>query len=424
MFDLDAWRLAFTSSNGLLQLGLLAAAAGIAWLLGRALRAKLPGDLQPGLVKIGAGSAHRLILPMVFLALAWAGRYGLAKSQPVPILNVAIPLISAFAIIRLSLYLLRHIVPESAALKASERMIAYGIWGLVALHVTGVSPEIIGALEDIALPLGKQSVTLWQVIKALFSAAITVFIALALSGLIEKRLMEADSLDMSARVVAGKFTRALALVLAVLVALPLVGIDLTLLSVFGGALGVGLGFGLQKIASNYVSGFIILLDRSVRLGDLITVDSRHGIVASIKTRYTVLRGLDGTEAIIPNDTLITNTVINHTYTDPVVAVKTTVIVSYDSDLDLAQAILREAAAANPRTLAQPPASAALTQLGENGIELELVVWIRDAEQGQGSLRSELLLHIWRAFQKEGIVVPYPQREIRSLGTQKTPAAEA
>ncbi|MBI3714871.1 MAG: mechanosensitive ion channel [Betaproteobacteria bacterium] len=422
MFDLDAWRTAFVSTHGQLQLGFLAAAGLIAWLVARTVKSRLPADLQPGLARISAGSAQRLVFPIVFLALAWLVRAALAKSQPVPLLNVAIPLIGAFAIIRLALYLLRHMVPPSALLKASERLIAYGVWGLVALYLTGALPEILGAMEETGFSLGKQTVTLRQVIEAIFSAGITIFIALGLSRLIEQRLMRAESLDMSARVVIGKFVRALALVLAVLVAMPLVGIDLTLLSVFGGALGVGLGFGLQKIASNYVSGFIILLDRSVRLGDLVTVDGRHGIIASIKTRYTVLRGLDGTEAIIPNDTLITNTVVNHTYSDPVVSVRTLVTVGFDSDLDAALAILREAAAANSRVVANPEATAWLKQLGENGIELELTVWIRDAEQGQSSLRSELLLYIWRAFQARGISVPFPQREVRVLPTQNSDPA--
>jgi len=423
MFDLDAWRTAFVSTHGQLQLGFLAAAGLIAWLIGRSVKSRLPSDLQPGLARISAGSAQRLVFPMVFLALAWLVRMALAKSQPVLLLNVAIPLIGAFAIIRLALYLLRHMVRPSALLKASERLIAYGVWALVALYLTGALPEILAAMEETGITIGKQTVTLRQVIEAVFSAGITIFMALGLSRLIEQRLMRAESLDMSARVVIGKFVRALALVLAVLVAMPLVGIDLTLLSVFGGALGVGLGFGLQKIASNYVSGFIILLDRSVRLGDLVTVDGRHGVIASIKTRYTVLRGLDGTEAIIPNDTLITNTVVNHTYSDPIVAVRTSVTVGFESDLEVALQILREAAAANSRVVPSPEATAWLKELGENGIELELTVWIRDAEQGQSSLRSELLLHIWKAFQAKGISVPFPQCDVRLITTQNIEPAK-
>ncbi len=419
MLDIDAWRDAFSTSQGLVQLAVIGVGVFASWMVARLVRARLPADLQPGFAKIGAGSAYRLILPLMFLALTWLGRTLLARHQPVPLLNNAILLIAAFACIRIALYLLRHVMPPSASLKAYERVIAYLVWGLVALHLTGVLPEMQAALDETGFTIGKQNITLWLVIKAVFSALVTIFLALSLSSVIEQRLMRAESLDLSARVVIGKFVRALALMFALLVALPLVGIDLTLLSVIGGALGVGLGFGLQKITSNYVSGFIILLDRSVRLGDLITVDGRHGVVANIRTRYTVLRGLDGTESIIPNDTLITNTVINHTYSDPVVLVRTSVNVSYDSDLSRARAILTEVAQANARVVTEPQPGVLVKQLGDNGIELELNVWIKDAEQGQSSLRSELLLGIWERFQAAGITVPYPQREVRTLLTQKS-----
>jgi len=185
-----------------------------------------------------------------------------------------------------------------------------------------------------------------------------------------------------------------------------------MLSVFGGALGVGLGFGLQKIASSYVSGFIILLDRSVRLGDLVTVDSRHGLVDAIRSRYTVIKGFDGTEAIIPNDTLITNVVINHAFPDRSVAVKSNVTISYDSDLDIAIQILATAAKAHPRVVTQPAPLVLITRLGENGIDLELTVWISDENQGQSVLRSDLLLEIWREFQKSGVQIPAQQRNIQ------------
>jgi small-conductance mechanosensitive channel len=395
------------------QLALLALAILMAWLAARIVRAKLPADLEPGLAKISAGSAHRLVLPLILLMLAWLARFAMQKFQPTPLLNFAIPLIASFAIIRLALYLLRHLIPPSEFLKASERLIAYGVWLIVALYLTGTLADIATALDDIKFSFGKQpAITMRQVIEALLSAGVTVFVALSVSSLIEKRVMAAATLDMSSRVVITKFVRAFALVFAVLIALPLVGIDLTVLSVFGGALGVGLGFGLQKIASNYVSGFIILLDRSVRLGDLVTVDSRHGVIAAIKARYTVVRGLDGTEAIIPNDTLITNTVINHSYSDPVVSMKLGVTVAYDSDLDRARQIMLDAAAAQARVLTNPAPAVFVKELADNGIELEMAVWIRDPDQGQSSLRSELLLQTWRGFQAAGISVPYPQRDVR------------
>jgi small-conductance mechanosensitive channel len=396
------------------QIGVIAGGYALAWLIARSIRARLPADLEPGALKIGAGSIHRLVLPLLALIFVWLGKFALSKWQPVPLLNIAIPLIASYVAIRLTLYLLRHLIPPSALLKASERIIALGVWAIVALYLTGVLPEIASALNEISFVAGKQTITLLTVLQALFWSVFTVFVALSISRIIETRLMETESLDRSMRVFAGKLVRAFAVVLAILIALPLMGIDITVLSVFGGALGVGLGLGLQKIASNYVSGFVILLDRSIRPGDLVTITDRHGVVIDIKARYTVLKGLDGTEAIIPNDSIISNTVLNHSYSDKVVAVKTAVTVSYQSDVDKVIAILLTAGRTQARVLASPEPSVMMKNLGDNGIEFELTTWINDAEQGQGSLRSSILIDVWRAFQAGHIEVPYPQREIRIL----------
>lgn len=419
-FEFDALTEALLSRQGIIQLALLLVAFLLALLAARIIRLRLPADLQPGLYKIGAGSAHRLILPLSFLIFALLVRVVLARFQPVPVFHVALPLIASFAMIRLALYVLRHLIPPSAFLKTSERFIAYSVWAIVALYVTGILPELLGMLEETRFVLNKHEVTLRQIIEAVLLALITVFIALSISSLIEKQLMRAATIDMSSRVVISKFIRVLSLIVALMIALPLVGIPLSLLSVFGGALGVGLGFGLQKIASNYLSGFIILLDRSIRLGDLVTIEGRHGVVLAIKGRYTVIKGMDGTEAIIPNDTLVTNTVINHTYTDTKVAVRISVTVGYETDLDQAMAILIDSALANSRCEQTPEPAVQLKQLGDNGIELELIVWIHDAELGQSSLRSDVLMNAWRAFRDAKISIPYPQRELRFVNMSMPP----
>jgi len=194
-----------------------------------------------------------------------------------------------------------------------------------------------------------------------------------------------------------------------------VGIDLTTLSVFGGALGVGLGFGLQKIASNYVSGFIILLDRSIRIGNMITVDTHGGEVMQITTRYTVLRGMTGVEAIVPNELLISSVVHNETYTNSRVRLALSVQVGYASDLERAMAILTTAAKSHPRVLQDPEPRAFLASFEDNGVKLELGYWISDPQEGTLGTRSELNLMIWREFKAAGIEIPYPQREIRLIG---------
>lgn len=416
-FDLEAIFRSMTSAQGVVQIACLAAAGLLAWLIARRLRARLPDNLSAGFAKIGAGGANRIAFPLLFLMLAWLARLILTKFQPVPLLNLAIPLIASYAAIRLAVYLLRHMIPPSAFLKSFERFITFTMWGFAVLYLTGTLSEVLAALEDIKFSVGKDKVTLRQMTEALVYATATVFVALGLSGLAEKRIMSTATINMSSRVVITKILRALALVFGLLIAMPLVGIDLTVLSVFGGALGVGLGFGLQKIASSYVSGFIILLDRSVHLGDLITVDNRHGIVDAIRARYTVLKSFDGTQFIIPNDTLITNVVVNHPHADCVIGVKANVIISYDSDLDVATRILLAVAKSHSRVVAAPESLVLVNRLGENGIELELIAHISDQDPGQAVIRSELLATIWREFRTAGVVIAAPQRNVHVVDTQ-------
>jgi small-conductance mechanosensitive channel len=313
--------------------------------------------------------------------------------------------------------MLRQVFAPGSALAGTERAIAWAVWISVALYISGLGLEAGDFLDDVAFHVGKQRISLLLVLHGLLTVAVTLLVALWLGSALERRIMGMQALDASLRVVLTKILRAAVIVLGVLIALPLVGIDLTVLSVFGGALGVGLGLGLQKIASNYVSGFIILLDRSVRIGDNITVDNRSGQVTEITTRYVVLKSPDGTEALIPNDTLVTSTVVNQSYTDRKLRVAIPVQVSYRSDLEQAMAILVDAARRQPRVLADPEPSVALKEFADSGINLELGAWISDPEEGRIGLVSAINLEIWREFRRQGIEIPFPQREVRLLGTQ-------
>lgn len=399
------------TSQGWGQLALVVAGFAVAWLLARRVRRQIPDQFDPQAIDLRAGSVQRLLLPLFALVFIWLAKVTFAKWHAVPILNVAVMLVASFALIRLLVYLLRQLFPLGPLLKVSERVLAFSVWGVVALALTGLLPEIIIALDDIGFTIGRQKVSLLSAIQALLSVLLTVAITLTLSIIVENRVMQSKSLDTSMRVFAGKIIRALAFVVAIMIALPLMGIDITALSVFGGALGVGLGLGLQKIASNYVSGFVILLDRSIRPGDLVTISERHGVVSDIRARYTVVRGLDGTEAIIPNDNIIGNMVLNHTYSDRTIAVRTTVSVAYRSDLKQAMALLLDAGVVQPRVLKSPEPAVLIKALGDNGIELELVTWILDAENGQGTLRSDIYLAVLAAFGEAHIEIPYPQREL-------------
>jgi small-conductance mechanosensitive channel len=337
----------------------------------------------------------------------------------VSLLNIAVPLLTAMAIISFVVHLQRLVFAPGNLLATFERSIVWLVWIGFALYVLGLAPDIIEYFDGIGFKFGGHRISLLLIAEAVVWVVIALLLALWVGRVLEDRLMAAHGMDMTLRVMLSKLVRALLVLVAVLVVLPLVGIDLTALSVFGGALGVGLGFGLQKIASNYISGFIILLDRSVTIGDLVTIEKHTGRLTKMTARYVVVRALDGTEAIIPNETVITSAVINQSYTDRKVAISMSVQVSYDCDLDQAMSVLTEVAKRHARTLPDPPPAVHIKAFADSGINLDLAVWVEDPEQGKTNLRSDIYYGIWQEFKARGIVIPYPQREVRLLGD--TPA---
>lgn len=397
------------------QLAVLGFSLALAWGFNHLLRSHLPKS--EGAIKVGLGGVSRVAFPLVALLLVVIGKTVLKNWYSINLLNIATSLLLALALVRLAVYALRHIFAPSGWLHSSERFIAMTIWAGLALHLTGFLPEILDAMDELSFHIGRQKISLLTILSGILSVLVTLLAAMWLGRVLENRVMATEHLDMNLRVVLSKLFRALLVVLGILVALPLAGIDITVLSVFGGALGVGIGLGLQKIASNYISGFIILIDRSIHPGDVLTVDNRFGTVSQLTARYLVLRNSDGTEAIIPNDTLITSTVINHSYSNREMRIGIPLQVSYQSDLGKAMSIMREAAENHPRVLKDPEPKTFLKAFGENGIDLELDIWINDPEEGQLNLRSDINLEIWRQFQSAGIEIPYPQRDIRIIGGQ-------
>ncbi|PIQ11792.1 MAG: mechanosensitive ion channel protein MscS [Hydrogenophilales bacterium CG_4_9_14_3_um_filter_59_35] len=395
------------------QLAVLGFSLALAWGLGRLLRGRLPKS--QGALKVGLGGVSRVAFPLIALLLVVIGKTVLKNWHSVNLLNIATSLLLALALVRLIVYALRRIFAPSGWLHGSERFIATAIWIGLALHLTGFLPEILDALDDLSFNVGKQKISLLTILSGILSVLVTLLAAMWLGRTLENRLMTAEKLDPKLRVVLSKLLRALLVVLGILVALPLAGIDITVLSVFGGALGIGIGFGLQKIAGNYVSGFIILLDHSIHPGDILTVEGRFGTVSLLTARYLVLHSNDGTEAIIPNETLISSTIINHSYTNRQIRIGLPVQIGYQSDLERAMEIMKEAAAKQPRALANPEPKVFLKSFGDNGIDLELDIWINDPEEGQLNLRSDINLEIWRQFQAAGIEIPYPQRDVRIIG---------
>jgi small-conductance mechanosensitive channel len=408
---------AATLPEWLWQLGVAATALVLGWYTAHIVCREIKPSAK---WKFGAGDFENVAYPLCAYVFTVIGRLILERYQAAPLLAILQTLLVAWVVIRLAMYVLGHVLPAGGFLRASIRTVAWVAWIGVALHITGLLPEVIGTLDGIGITLGKDKrISLWLVLQALAALATTLALAAWVSRITETRVMAAKNVEMSTRVVIAKVVRVATLFLAVMVALPLVGIDVTALSIFSGALGVGLGFGLQKIASNYVSGFIVLLDRSLRIGDTIMVDNRRGEVTAIESRYTVIKGADGIESIIPNEKLITESVNHYSYSDTKVSMVVAVSVSYESDVERALAVLLDCARRHEKVVPEPPMAARVKELGDHGIDLELVVWLTDLAAGEAQVRSEVLLDILRGFKAAGVEIPYPRRDVRLLATPET-----
>lgn len=409
------------------QLAVIVCALIVGWFIQRAWdRRLLQLDPEPlnSARRFGQHGAKRVLFPLTALLLVVVARAVLARYQPVHLLDLAVPLLTSLAVIRFVVFALRQAVGRTSWLGALERFVSALAWSVVALYILGWLPEVIEGLDSMSITLGGQKLSAWTLMKGLTMVLLTLLVAMWLAGVLERRLAGATGLDASVRLVLTRVMRALLILVAFLVALPMVGINLTTLSVFGGALGVGLGFGMQKIAANYVSGFIILIDRSLRIGNLISVGAERGVVKEITTRYTVIRAPNGIESIVPNEVLVSSVVQNETFSDTQVALPLVFQVSYDADLDQALAILVAVAGAQPRVLADPAPKAFLTGFGDNGINLRLGCWIADPQEGTLAITSEINMEVWRRFKAAGIGIPYPQREVRLLPPRSpAPAVE-
>ncbi len=398
------------------------------WLLLRLTGAKaagVPGDKGVvGLRAFGEGGLKRIGFPLLAVVLVYSLRQMLMAFGwgHLSLLYLAVPLLMTWVIVRSLVYVLRCIFPLGGFLTSFERLITLTVWSCLVIELAGMSRFVIEALEEVTFSVGKQKFDLWMLLSGTITIAATLLIALWIASLIEKRLMAARGMDANLREVLGRVAKAILSIIALLISLSLVGIDMTALSVFSGALAVGLGFGLQKIASNYVSGFIILLDRSIRLGNLVAVDeATSGTITQITTRYTVLRTLTGVEVIIPNEHLVSNMVRNLSFSDTRVRVAVKVQVAYSTDLEHAMRLMQEAARRHPRVLADPEPGVLLTEFADSGINLELGLWVADPEVGTGGVRSDVSLAIWKAFKENGIEIPFPQREVRILGASSITA---
>ncbi|WP_426178240.1 mechanosensitive ion channel family protein [Massilia sp. TWR1-2-2] len=394
------------------QAGAIALCILVGWGLARFLRNRYLRQLSgeegtSGTVRrIGVESFARVLSPLLILGLLALARLVLARYHHINLLNVTLPLFSSFAVIRTAFYLLRRVFarhgPVGAAILTFEKIFALLVWLAVALYILGLWPDIIEYLETTLLPIGRHKVSLANILQAAGSVVVLLMLALWAGAALEERLMGVQSMHSSLRVILARMSRAVLIVVAVLYSLTLMGLDLTVLSVFGGALGVGLGLGLQKIASNYVSGFVILLERSLSIGDMISVDKYSGKVTRINARYTVLQGLDGVETVLPNEMLISGPVQSQSLSSSSVRASTRLTVSYGSDLDVVIPLLEGLAREVPRVMETPAPGVSVNKFAADGFELELGFWISDPENGTGGVISDVNKRIYKLVQSGDI----------------------
>jgi small-conductance mechanosensitive channel len=343
-------------------------------------------------------------VPIAWLLLQWIA---ISVTAYVGLYNGALvtvaSLLAAWVLIRLASMLVNN--------PSISKVIAFSAWTVAALNIFGLLNDTMALLDSWAITIGQVRLSPLSVLKIGLSLWFSLWLANALSSLLERRLERSLSTNASTRVLATKLTRITLVLLAILIALTSVGIDLTALAIFSGALGVGLGFGLQKIFSNLVSGVILLMDKSIKPGDVISLGTTFGWINHLGLRYASVITRDGMEHLIPNEEFIVQRVENWSYSDRLVRLKAPVGISYDSDVRLAMKLCAEAASKVERVKSEPEPRVQLMSFGDNSVNLEIRLWVDDPEKGRANIISEVLLNVWDSFHEHGINIPYPQRDL-------------
>ena len=414
--------------RALIEVGLVLACLALSWLIVH----RIAKHLRPAPGHHSVLMGHRVfdgvLFPVIALLLALGARRLMPLlGEPVALFRVVIPVLLSLVVIRLVARVLRATMPDSLGIKLLERSVSWVAWLGSILWIVGVLPIVIDELDDYPLTFlpknGNHYTTVYDLLVGVLQVGAVMLVVLWLSSAIESRLLRGKAvMDLSMRKIAVNLTRTALLVVGAMVALNMVGLNLSALSWLGGAVGVGLGFGLQKIAANYVSGFMILAERSLRIGDMVKVDNFEGRISDIKTRYTVIRALNGREAIVPNESLITTRVENLSLADPQVIVTTVVQVAYGTDVDALFPQLIEEIKRVPRVLSEPAPSVSLSNFAADGLELTVGFWISDPHNGQGGVRSDVNLAILRLLNRLEIDIPFPQRVLRAAGEVALPVA--
>lgn len=405
-----AWLETLARAESLQVLAAFAGSVALSWLVVWGVRKAFAGHELS--ILLGKRLIDGVLFPAVLLGLMFAARTLLTTDHPVALFGILLPVCISLALIRFGVKVLQVAFGAAPFVRVLERTISWIAWLAVVLWVTGILPLMLEELDQIRWKVGGSMLSVRTLIEGALTAGAVLIVTLWISAALESRLLKsATGSDLSLRKVISNTVRALLMFVGLLLALSSVGIDLTALSVLGGAVGVGIGFGLQKLAANYVSGFVILAERSMRIGDMVKVDNFEGRITDIKARYTVIRSPTGRESIVPNEMLITQRVENLSLADAKVAQSTTVSVAYDAPVDLVIELLQQACQAQPRVLADPAPLVALSAFGADGLEFTVNYWFEDPTSGQLNLKSDVNRAILSTLREHGIEIPFPQRVV-------------
>jgi len=413
-----------STHNMLIEIGAVALCLAVGWFVGTALRDRYERRrfrTPTGLTWDYFASQGTVVATpaIVALALVVLARGALQAAHfDVTMMDAASRLIGAYVVVRVAVLLFAASLGNKSWMQHWENRLTLLIWLAIAAEYLGWLDPIISTLDSIGVAAGRTRITVWSVLKLLFTLTLFVLVAAWISRWVERRLKKLSNLAPSTRIGIAKFANAFLIALSILMGLNAAGVDLTALTVLTGAIGLGLGFGLQSIAANFVSGFVLLMDRSIKPGDVISLSGQSGTstenfgwVQELRGRYVVVRDRDGVEMLVPNQQLIQNSVINWSYTDPRIRLKLPIRVSYRDDPELALEILLTACEGQPRVLSDPAPVSRLMHFSDSGIELELRFWISDPQEGVNNVRSEVNRAIWRLFKEHKITIPVAQREI-------------
>jgi small-conductance mechanosensitive channel len=360
------------------------------------------------------------------LILGLRGLFGYSGLR-VELVDVALDLVTVLVLVRFAVHALSVSLGPNSWIRNWELQITFAIWAAISFQVLGWFEGVERTLDGIDLVPGKSKFSLWALLKSIVVIAGFLIVTSLVARTIERRVMKLEGIAISTRIGISKFSTFALLTIGVLLGVNASGVDLTTLTVLTGAIGLGLGFGLQAITSNFVSGFVLLLDKSIKPGDVIsftgttgTSTENFGWVQELRGRYIVVRDRDGVETLVPNQHFVTNQVVNWSYSDQRVRLRLPVMISFQDDPEVALQVLIDAAANHPRILKDPGPVSRLMSFENYGMRVEVRFWIRDPMNGVNNVRSDVNREIWRLFKKHGITIPVQQHEVRMIGTEGDP----